>query len=155
MMVIVAVVLIIIAAAGGFVGGMTYQKSQSNLLITEMGQNGTRQGGNFVGRFGGQAGQNSNFRPVRGQVVSMDSNSLTVKISDGSTKLVVLSQSTAFMQSTKALLSDIKTGDTVNVSGTTNSDGSVTAQDIQINPPQGGFMTKPASGQSAPSQTSQ
>jgi RNase P/RNase MRP subunit p29 len=111
-----------------------------------MGQNGTKQGGNFAGRTGSQ---NSNFRPVRGQVLNMTSNSLTVKMSDGSTKIVVLSLSTAFMQSTKAALTDVKTGDTVNVVGTANSDGSVTAQDVQINPPaQGGFMMRGGTGQS-------
>jgi Cu/Ag efflux protein CusF len=131
-MIVVAVVLVIIAAGGGFFGGMMYQKNQtSSLGVT--GANGSRQGGNFAGRFGGQ---NSNFRPVRGQVLNMDNNSLTVKMSDGSTKIVVLSSSTSFVQSTKAALSDVKTGDTVNVVGTQNSDGSVTAQDVQINPPQ-------------------
>ncbi len=131
-MIVVAVVLVIIAAGGGFFGGMMYQKNQtSSLGVT--GTNGSRQGGNFAGRLGGQ---NSNFRPVRGQVLNMDNNSLTVKMSDGSTKIVVLSSSTSFVQSTKAALSDVKTGDTVNVVGTQNSDGSVTAQDVQINPPQ-------------------
>jgi Cu/Ag efflux protein CusF len=127
-MIIVAVVLIIVALSGGFFGGMTYQKNQTSTL-------GATGRGNFGGRFG-QNGQNAAaFRPVRGQVLSMDNNTLTVKMSDGSTKIVVLSSSTAFMQSTKAALTDIKTGDTVNVVGTQNSDGSVTAQDVQINPP--------------------
>ena len=138
-MIIVAVVLVIIAAGAGFFGGMMYQKSQTSSFGGAMGQNVSRQGGNFAGRVG-QNGQNQNFRPVRGQVLSMDNNSLTVKMSDGSTKIVVLSSSTSFAQSTKAALSDVKTGDTINVVGTQNSDGSVTAQDVQINPPaQGGF----------------
>lgn len=127
--IIVSVILIIVAGAGGFFGGTMYQKNQAS-SFSVAGR------GNFAGRFGqnGQGGPNANFRPVRGQILSMDSNSLTVKMSDGSTKIVVLSSSTAFMQSTKAALSDVKTGDTVNVVGTQNSDGSVTAQDVQINP---------------------
>jgi Cu/Ag efflux protein CusF len=152
-MIVASVILIIIAAAGGFFGGMVYQKNQTP-SFGMMGQNGSRQGGNFAGRLG-QSGQNSNFRPVRGQVLSIGNNSLTVKMSDGSTKIVVLSSSTSFAQSTKAALSDIKTGDTVNVVGTQNSDGSVTAQDVQINPPaQGGFMmVRPTgTGQQAPAQ---
>jgi Cu/Ag efflux protein CusF len=140
-MIIVAVVLIIIAAAGGFFGGMMYQKNQTPTFGSVAGR------GNFAARFG-QGGQNAAaFRPVRGQVLNMDTNSLTVKMSDGSTKLVVLSASTAFMQSTKAALGDIKTGDTVNVVGTANSDGSVTAQQVQINPPQGGFPRPTGAGQ--------
>jgi Cu/Ag efflux protein CusF len=122
---------------------MMYQKNQTPAL-------GVAGRGNVAGRFGGQ---NANFRPVRGQVLSMSNNSLTVKMSDGSTKLVVLSSSTAFMQSTKAVLSDVKTGDTVNVVGTQNSDGSVTAQDVQINPPaQGGFARPSGAGQQPPAQ---
>jgi hypothetical protein len=149
--ILISIVLIIIAAAGGFFGGMMFQKNQTPSFAGMMGQNGPRQGGNFAGRFGGQAGQNSNFRPVRGQVLSMNNNSLTIKMSDGSTKIVVLSSSTAFMQSTKAALSDVETGDTVNVVGTANSDGSVTAQDVQINPPaQGGFMMRPTGVQQPP-----
>ena len=134
--ILVSIVLIIIAAAGGFFGGMMFQKNQTP-AFGMMGR------GNFAGR-SGQSGQNAAFRPVRGQVLSMSDTTLTVKMSDGSTKIVVLSSSTAFMQSTKAGLTDVKTGDTVNVVGTANSDGSVTAQDVQINPPaQGGFMNRP------------
>jgi len=139
--IVVAVVLIIIAAAGGFFGGMMYQKNQTSSLA------GAGRG-SYAGRFGGQSGQGAAaFRPVRGQVLSMDANSLTVKLSNGSTEIVVLSSSTAFMQSTKAALSDVKTGDTVNVVGTANSDGSVTAQQVQINPPQGGFPRPTGAGQ--------
>ena len=140
-MILVAVVLIILAAGGGFFGGMMFQKNQTP-SFGGLGQGGSMPGGNFAGRFGGQTSQGAAaFRPVRGQVLDMSANSLTVKMLDGSTKIVVLSSSTAFMASAKAALSDVKTGDTVNVVGTANSDGSVTAQDVQINPPaQGGFV---------------
>jgi hypothetical protein len=141
MIIVAAAVLIIVAAAGGFFGGMMFQKSQ----IASAGAMGRS---NFAARFGGQAGQNAAaFRPVRGQVLSTSANSLTVKMSDGSTRIVVLSSSTSFVQSTKAALTDIKTGDTVNVVGTANSDGSVTATDVQINPPaQGGFARPTGAG---------
>jgi len=126
-----------------------YQKNQTPSFGGAVGR------GNFVGRFGVQGGQSAAaFRPVRGQVLSMANDSMTVKMSDGSTKIVVLSESTAFMQSTKAALSDVKTGDTVNVVGTANSDGSVTATDIQINPPAQGGFARPGGqpGQQAPGQ---
>jgi Cu/Ag efflux protein CusF len=144
-MLIIAVILIVVALLGGFFGGMMYQKNQSSTL-SAAGR------GNFAGRFG-QAGQNAAaFRPVRGQVLSTSTNSLTVKMSDGSTKIVVLSSTTAFMQSTQAALSDVKTGDTVNVVGTQNSDGSVTAQQVQINPPTGGAMIRPTGAGQPPAQ---
>jgi flagellar basal body-associated protein FliL len=142
--IIIAVILIIVAAAGGFFGGMMYQKSQASTL-SAAGR------GNFAARFG-QAGQNAANRPVRGQVLSISDTTLTVKMSDGSTKIVVLSSSTAFAQSAKAALTDVKTGDTVNVVGTANSDGSVTATDIQINPPMPGGFAKPTGAGQQPTQ---
>lgn len=146
--IIIAVILVIVAAGGGFFAGLMYQKNQTPSLGM-MGQNSARQGGAFAGR----SNQNAAFRPVRGQVLSTSANSLTVKMSDGSTKIVVLSSSTVFAQSAKAALADVKTGDTVNVVGTANSDGSVTAQDVQINPPmQGGFARPMGSGQPTPTQ---
>lgn len=130
-MMILGVVLIILALGGGFLAGMQYQSSK---IPSFGGQNGQ----NLRQRFG-QNGQN--FRPVRGQVLSQDKNTLTVKLSDGSTKIVVMSGSTVFVKSQKSSLSDLTTGDTVNVIGTQNSDGSVTAQDVQINPPGRPFPT--------------
>lgn len=131
---ITAAVLIIVAGVAGFLGGMQYQKSQRANFAN--GQFGNGQAGSFSqgGVFRQGVGQNSNFRPVRGEILSIDNNSLTVKMSDGSTKIVILSGSTVFVKATKGSQSDLKTGDTVNVVGSQNSDGSVTAQDVQINP---------------------
>jgi len=122
---IIAIVLVIVAAAAGFFGGMQYQKNQA---VTMMGQSGQYR------RFG-QFGQNQNMRPVRGQILSIDGNTVTVKMPDGSSKIVVVSGTTAFMKSTSGALTDLKSGDTIVVIGSSNSDGSVTAQAVQINPP--------------------
>ena len=128
-MMIVSAILVIIAAVGGFFGGMQYQKGNAGSNLAQGGNGAFRQRSGMMGQNG------QNFRPVRGQVLSQSSNTLTVKLSDGSTKIVVLSGSTVYLKSTTALQGDLKTGDTVNVVGTQNSDGSVTAQDIQLNPP--------------------
>ena len=128
-MIIISAVLVIFAAVGGFLGGMQYQKRNA---VSNFIQGGNS---NFRQRFGaaGQSGQN--FRPVRGQVLSQGTDTLTVKLTDGSTKIVVLSGSTVYLKSTPVSQGDLKIGDTVNVIGTQNSDGSVTAQDVQLNPP--------------------
>lgn len=134
---IVAAVLIIVAAAGGFFAGMQYQKSQSRNTFGQFAQNSGFGGGtgNFVRRNGG-TGQG--YAPVRGQVISLGSGTLTVKMQDGSSKIVVLGSSTVFVKSQTGTLSDLKQGDNVLVIGTSNSDGSVTASDVSINPQ--GFM---------------
>jgi len=129
---IIVSVLVIIALGGGFFAGMQYEKSKAPSLpggAFMMGGNGQMRG-----RFGG--GQNrAGFAPVRGQVLSIDSTGMTVKLSDGSSKIVVVAPSTLFVKSSSASASDVKSGDTVVVVGTQNSDGSVTAQNVQINPP--------------------
>lgn len=128
-MMIVSAVLVVLAAVGGFLGGMQYQKGNTGSNFAQGGNGAFRQRSGMMGQNG------QNFRPVRGQILNMDNNSLTVKLSDGSTKIVVLGGSTVYFKSTTALQGDLKNGDTVNVIGTQNSDGSVTAQDVQLNPP--------------------
>jgi hypothetical protein len=136
MMVLVAVILIVVAGAGGFYAGLQYQKSQP------------RNTGQFVGRgFGLGNGQGQRSAPVRGQVLSIGTGTITVKQQDGTTKLVVVSSSTVFLKTQTAALSDLKSGDTVMAVGNSNSDGSLTASDIQINPQQLRPSTTPPQGQ--------
>ena len=77
----------------------------------------------------------------------MDDKAITLKLNDGSTKIVILSDSTAINQSTQAQKSDLVEGGQVTVIGTINSDGSVTAQDVQIGSLFRGIQTVPTSGQ--------
>ena len=130
---LIIVLLLIVAVGGGFFAGMKYQQTKSSAArngVYIFGQNG--QSGMMRGRFG-QNGQN--FRPVRGQVASVDNNSLTVKLPNGNSMVVVLAPSTQYGKETSATSSDVKSGDTVMVLGTQNSDGSITASNVQINPP--------------------
>jgi hypothetical protein len=76
-------------------------------------------------------GQSAAFRPVRGDILSIDSNTMTVKLQDGSTKIVILSGSTTYMKEAPSTVDDLKAGITVMVTGTNNSDGSVIAQSVQ------------------------
>lgn len=116
-------VLIVLAAGAGFFGGMKYQQSQRPNFPA----------GNFASRNSQRNGQN-NFRPVAGQILSVDDKSITVKLSDGSSKIVLLTGSTTLSQSATASATDLKVGENVAAFGTDNSDGSVTAANIQINP---------------------
>ncbi|MCL4364453.1 DUF5666 domain-containing protein [Patescibacteria group bacterium] len=126
---VVSLVLVaVVFGAIGFYGGTLYQKNQQPSLLTQFG--------NRTGQFA--AGQNARFRNgggrVVGQIVSVDSSSMTVKMQDGSSKIVLFSDKTAIDKAASASASDLKNGEAVSVFGTTNSDGSVTAQNIQLNP---------------------
>ncbi|MCX6784197.1 MAG: DUF5666 domain-containing protein [candidate division WWE3 bacterium] len=125
--IIITAVIAVIVAAGSFFGGYKYSQSK---LATRTGAR------NMTGQFGGAnaAGTRGAFRPVVGDVLSADSKSLTVKQTDGSSRVVILSTATQINQAASASASDIKAGSKVAVYGTTNTDGSVTAQSVQINP---------------------
>jgi hypothetical protein len=81
-------------------------------------------------RIGGRGAGGANV----GEIVSMDANSVTIKLQDGSSKIINLSSSTTYSKTDTASKTDLKTGDRIAAFGTPNSDGSITAQNIQVNP---------------------
>lgn len=118
---LITVLVALVAAGAGFAGGIKYTQRQRLALRGQFGN------GQVMGRRVG------NFRPVTGEVLSVDDKSLTVKMPDGGSKIVVLSGTTVISKSDTAAVADIKVGDKVGVFGTDNSDGSVTAQSVQLN----------------------
>ena len=118
---IITIILIIIVGAASFFAGMKY--SENN--VRQRFANG--QGGQFFRRQGGT-------QPVLGEIAETDGNSITVKMQDGSSKIVILSSSTSINKASTGTKDDLKQGERVAVFGTQNSDGSVTAQNVQLNP---------------------
>lgn len=142
---IITIVFLILIGAGSFFAGMKYQQSKQNLPGQYFaGRNGVN------GQRSGVANRNGNgFRPVAGQILSIDNQSITVKLSDGSSKIIILSGNTVYNKTQTASLSDLKVGDNISVFGTTNADGSVTAQNVQIGALFAGMGgNNPVSGQS-------
>lgn len=120
------IIIVILTAGISFFGGMQYQRySLRGNFNRQFGANGQLNRGQ---------GNMSNFRPVIGEVTASDSASLTVKSQDGSSKIVILSGSTTISKTESGSLTDVKVGDRIAVIGTANTDGSVTAQNIQLNP---------------------
>lgn len=123
------IVFVITLVVGGlaFYGGIQYQKSQSSTGRNfMMGQNGGRNGQTGTRRMGNG--------PVSGEILSVDDTSITVKLTDGSSRIILITEKTIFNKTATVEKSELKVGGKVGVFGTSNTDGSVTAQNIQLNP---------------------
>jgi len=95
--------------------------------------------GNFSAIKGGdmsgvRVGGAGNGGMLSGTVAAKDSESITINTKDGSSHVVLITPATSFLKSVSGAQSDVSVDTTIIVSGTTNSDGSVTAQSVQIRP---------------------
>lgn len=122
---IIFIVVLIIVSGSAFWGGMKYQENKTPVRFGSLNQT--------QNQFRQRAGNNGG-RAVNGEVLNIDTNGLTVKLPDGSSKIVLFNGKTTVIQATASATSNIKTGEKIMVFGTDNSDGSVMAVSIQINP---------------------
>ncbi len=119
---IITVLLLLIVGGGGFFGGMQYQQNKS-ASTRQFGGGGQRNTGNRMG-----------MRPVAGEIISSDDKSVTVKLPDGSSKIIFLSDKTMINKATAGSKDDLKTGIKIAAFGTESADGTVVASNIQVNP---------------------
>ena len=120
------IIVVLLIGAGAFYGGMLYSKSQGGIGNFH-NFNGQRPGNNVRANGAGQGFTN-------GEILSADDKSVTVKLPDGGSKIIFFSGTTEISKSVTGVPADLTAGLNVMASGTTNSDGSITAKTIQIRP---------------------
>ncbi len=125
-LIIIAVVVILAVGGGSFYFGMSYGKSQNTR------PNFTA--GNFQGMRANRTGANGgNF--ILGSIISSDTTSITLQLpGNAGSKIIFYSDKTQISKMASGSISDLANGTSVSINGTTNPDGSVTAQSIQIRP---------------------
>ena len=124
---------VIIAGGLGFYGGTKY--GGQNKVASMM--NGGPGGQGFAG---GQRGVAAGGRSMAGggftggEILAKDAESITVKMRDGGSKIILLAPSTQVLKSTSGSVNDLTVGEQVTVTGTANPDGSISGQFLQIRP---------------------
>ena len=135
----IAVVVAVVVGSGVFYGGMKYAQGRggrgnfTNLTPEQRQQlmaNGSAGFRDGAGQ--GRGGMSGGF--TVGEIISKDDKSITIKMPDGGSKIIFYSESTEVTKFTDGNSGDLIVGKTVSVNGSSNQDGSVTAQSIQLRP---------------------
>jgi len=139
-LIIAVIITVIVAGGGGYYAGMKFggAKASTDPRAGRSGQFGAGAGARVRG--GGYA---------NGEIIKKDDQSITIKSTDGSSKIVFIGEKTTVSKSVDGSKTDLEVGKTVMVNGTTNTDGSVTAQMINLRPamPAGGTPGQDRAGQ--------
>jgi len=134
---IIAIIVAIIVVAGSFYVGIQFGSAKKgpagfaggnfNNIPSSDRQGDTRQlGANSMRSNGGGI--------ANGEIISQDDKSITIKLSNGGSKIILYSADTEVGQFVDAGLTDLAVGKTVMVTGQSNQDGSISAKSIQIRP---------------------
>ncbi|MBI2617284.1 hypothetical protein HYW55_04075 [Candidatus Gottesmanbacteria bacterium] len=113
-----------IVGVGAFFAGSKYQESKEPTFTRQFGMLGNGQRENRM----------MGSRPVSGEIIRQDENSITVKLQDGGSRIVLLSDKTEINKTSQVERTELKVGEKVAAFGTENPDGSITAENIQLNP---------------------
>lgn len=152
--IILSIVGVLVIAGASFYGGMVVGKNQATASTATLPLNmpegfqppdgvafpsdGTRPFG-VRGQGNGAAGFAAQPGMTFGAIESIDGNTLTLTTQAGGAVTVQVTGTTLIEKNASVAVSDLAVGDTVIVSGSDNSDGSITARSVQV-APAGRFM---------------
>jgi hypothetical protein len=128
-----AIVGILVIGGGSFYAGTKFAGASS--VSSRFSQ---VQGGQFRGGQNGPMGGIQDRQGLMsggvtaGVILAKDDTSITVKLTDGGSKIVFLTASTTITKSTIGSAGDLLVNENVVVNGAANSDGSINAQFIQL-----------------------
>jgi hypothetical protein len=140
--IIIAVAAAVIFGAGGFfIGQKTARQTPARFAQAGAAAGQFAFRGGAVGGAGAARGGNN---AVFGTVISKDENGITVQLGGpnatstngnaSGTRIVLINGSTQVTKMASGSAADLSVGTGVTVMGTANSDGSLTAQSVQIRP---------------------
>ena len=127
----------VVVGGGSFYGGMQYGKSKTSAAAGRSSNLSPEERQARLGQVGaqGQRGGMNEFAQgggAGGEIIAKDDKSITVKLRDGGSKIIFLSNSTSLLKTAEGSLQDLAIGEQVTAIGTANQDGSMSAQSVQI-----------------------
>jgi hypothetical protein len=132
------IIAVIVIGLLSFYGGLKLGESKNLQANFLQGGNFGQMGGPQImaqnGTTGTRRTQQQGGNMLNGEILSADDKSITIKLSDSGSKIIFFSDSTKIVKSTDVSATELTQGTNVMVNGTSNSDGSVTATNIQIRP---------------------
>jgi len=134
-----AIIGALVVGGIGFWGGMSYQAGK----VPVRGTGNFTQGAAGVARGTRGAGNGG----VTGSIIAKDATSITVSLRQGGSMIVFYDTSTEVGKTVTGSASDLVVGKNVMVAGKANTDGSISAQIIQIRPAFASSTPNGASGQ--------
>jgi len=120
----IAIIALIVGVGIGYAGASMFARPAATL------SQDTR--GGFNGRVGGMMRGAGGL--LSGTVAKKDTGSITLNTKDGNSRVIFITPDTSVSKSVSGTLDDVSVGATIIASGTTNSDGSVSASLIQLRP---------------------
>lgn len=130
--IILAGVVVVAILIGFFVGIKVGSANNTNSPSSQFSVNGQGNRMGFRGAGTNQRGTGGGV--VAGQILSKDADGVTIGLSVGGSKIVIVPQSANISKSVQGSVADLTVGEEITIQGATNGDGSVTAQSIQIRP---------------------
>lgn len=138
--IVACAVTAVIAGGVGYVGGVKMSSlKRPNMLSGRSGQTMNFRGNNGDGQKNTKVNGNVPSMMGRGgatsgEVTAKDDKSITIKMNDGSSRMVILSDKTTYRMSSDASLDKVVVGTKVAAFGEASADGSVVASNVEINP---------------------
>ena len=124
--VIVLVIVALVGGGAGFLSGMKYQQNKQPSKVDFRAMRGMRRPDMSGAQQKGGSGM------IRGEIISQDEESITVKLLDDSSKIILISENTTINKTTEGSVDDLETGKQIVVFGQENSDKSISATNIQL-----------------------
>lgn len=142
---LVTLILVIVVGGAAFFGGMKYQENATKKAIQSQYTNPFSGRNQFQNTRNGNTGSKSTTQngvgerrmgngQIVGEITSIENNSITIKDNQGNSRIILISDKSTISKASAGQISDLKVGEKVSAFGTPNTDGSVSATNIQLNP---------------------